>query len=328
MNILICSAGRRVKLVSYFKEELNKFGGKVIAADCDETAPALYYADEYEVIPPIQDGGYLARLLEIGRKHRIDAVLSLIDPELVVLAEHREAFEKENMKVIVSSFEVVSLCFDKYLTAGLLAKNGLPYVPTFLPEGAMEAVQKGLLHFPVIVKPRRGSASIRVQKVSSLKELSVLLEAYDDLIVQPYISGEEYGVDCYIDLINKETTNIFAKRKLKMRAGETDKSIAVKDPELIDLISRLTSCLGAMGPIDVDCFKTERGFFISEINPRFGGGYPHAHEMKQNFVKNIIVNLMGEANERQIGNYEEGSLLVKYEHHHVIPRMEGAYCIK
>ena len=43
MNILICSAGRRVKLVSYFKEELNQIGGNVVAIDCDQTAPAIVF---------------------------------------------------------------------------------------------------------------------------------------------------------------------------------------------------------------------------------------------------------------------------------------------
>ena len=59
MNILICSAGRRVKLVKYFKDELLKIGGKVVAADCDSSAPALYFADSAEIVPRITDREYL-----------------------------------------------------------------------------------------------------------------------------------------------------------------------------------------------------------------------------------------------------------------------------
>ena len=64
--------------------------------------------------------------------------------------------------------------------------------------------------------------------------------------------------------------------------------------------------------------KRINGYIISEINPRFGGGYPHAHEIGQNFVENLMNNLQGRTNGVQIGNYEEGSILVKFDHHQII----------
>ncbi|MEH6942246.1 hypothetical protein V7014_10355 [Bacillus sp. JJ722] len=98
-----------------------------------------------------------------------------------------------------------------------------------------------------------------------------------------------------------------------MRAGETDKSIAIKDPELKQVIEQLISALKPLGPIDIDCFKTENGYIESEINPRFGGGYPHAHEMGQNFIKNIINNINGESNVPDEGNYKPGTTMVKFD---------------
>ncbi len=98
-----------------------------------------------------------------------------------------------------------------------------------------------------------------------------------------------------------------------MRAGETDKSESVKDPLLIKMINELIDTLKPVGPIDIDCFKTELGYIVSEINPRFGGGYPHAHESGQNFVKYIVNNLLGVSNESQIGNYQEGSIMIKFD---------------
>ncbi|MBS4205789.1 hypothetical protein [Lederbergia citrea] len=103
-----------------------------------------------------------------------------------------------------------------------------------------------------------------------------------------------------------------------MRAGETDKSIVVKDEKLKKLIGKLILTLNPLGPIDIDCFKTEHGYVISEINPRFGGGYLHAHEMGQGFVKNIIHNLQGEPNGLTEGDYKEGTTMVKYDHYIVI----------
>ncbi|NMD70852.1 ATP-grasp domain-containing protein [Bacillus sp. DNRA2] len=315
MNILICSAGRRVKLIEYFKNELQAVSGKVIAVDCDPTAPALYHADLFEIVPRIDAPDYIPRLKELCKKHQVTGILSLIDPELSLLASVKEELALEGIRVIVSQQAVVDLCFDKYMTAQFLQEHNLPAVPTFIDfSEVMDALNVGELQFPLIVKPRFGSASIGLHKVTTLKELMVFQNDGGEWIVQPFIDGEEIGCDCYIDLLSEKTTNIFMKKKIRMRAGETDKSIAMKDSSLKRVIERLIAVLKPHGPIDIDCFKIGAGYHISEINPRFGGGYLHAHEMGQNFVKNIIRNLNGEFNEPNSCDYQEGSTLIKFDH--------------
>ncbi|WP_042374336.1 ATP-grasp domain-containing protein [Neobacillus jeddahensis] len=314
MNILICSAGRRVKLIKYFKVELSKIGGKVVAVDCDATAPALHFADFAEIIPAITDPEYIQQLKQLCQKYKIDAVLSLIDPELSVLAEHKEDFEKENIRLIVSNKEVVDICFDKYRTYQFLNDRSLPGIPTYINFAEiLSDIETGFLEFPIIVKPKNGSASIGISIVHSTKELQAVWRDSGELIAQPFIEGDEFGIDCYMDLLNACVTNIFCKKKIKMRAGETDKSVSVNDPDLIQLIEELVNQLNPIGPIDIDCFKTDKGYFISEINPRFGGGYPHAHEAGQNFVRNIINNLLGKSNQTHIGHYPSGSVMIKFD---------------
>ncbi|MEH7331275.1 carbamoylphosphate synthase large subunit, partial [Neobacillus drentensis] len=89
MNILICSVGRRVKLVEYFKKEVHELNGKVIAVDCDITAPALHHADVFEIVPRIDHPDYIPRIKELCYKYKINGVLSLIDPELPLLASYK-----------------------------------------------------------------------------------------------------------------------------------------------------------------------------------------------------------------------------------------------
>lgn len=314
MNILICSVGRRVKLVEYFKEELEKINGKVVAVDCDPTAAALYHADRFEIVPRINHPNYMNQIKKICIKYHIQGVLSLIDPELTLLANFKEEFEKDNIQVIVSDRKVVDICFDKFLSYKFLQENDIPSVPTYINiDKVIEDINASKLKFPLIVKPKKGSASIGINKITTIEELKAFQDKNQDLIVQPYIDGEEFGVDCYIDFFYKRPTNIFMKRKISMRAGETDKSISIKDPALKYIIEKLISSLKPIGPIDIDCFKDEKGYMVSEINPRFGGGYLHAHQMGQNFVKRIITNLKGEPNEVSNDDYEAGTTLVKYD---------------
>lgn len=92
INILILSCGTRNKIIQYFKENLLGIG-KVITTDCSSIAPALYEADKYYIVPRMVDIGYLEIILDICKKENITAVLSLIDPELSLLAKNIEKFK-------------------------------------------------------------------------------------------------------------------------------------------------------------------------------------------------------------------------------------------
>jgi carbamoyl-phosphate synthase large subunit len=69
---------------------------------------------------------------------------------------------------------------------------------------------------------------------------------------------------------------------------------------------------GLTGIIDMDIFKVDGEYYISEVNPRFGGGYPHAYECGVNVPAMIIRNLNGQANKPVVGEYEEGIYMMKY----------------
>lgn len=320
MNILICSVGYRVQLIDYFKKELHKVGGKVIAVGFDPTAPALYHADIYEVIPRIDHPEYLSIIIHLCRKYNVKGILPLIDSELILLSKYKKEIEAEGINVIVSNKEVIDLCNNKYLTSKFLSKNVLPSIPTYIDlEKVLQELNRGKLKFPLIVKPIDGNGGRGFHKVENLNELQIFWK--DNFIVQPYIDGTEYCVECYIDLLTNETTNLFSKRKITSRGGETDKAKAVKDPELNEITFKLIQALRPIGPIDIDFFKTKDGYIISEINPRFGGGYPYAYQMGQNFIKSIINNINKIPNrpyKKYLGEYEEGKTMARFDQYIIL----------
>ena len=124
-NILILSAGTRDKVVQYFKKELAG-RGKVVATDCSPVAPAIYEADEYVIVPRITEEGYLETILSLCREKQISGVFSLIDPELSLLAAHREEFLAAGTVPVVPDEDVVELCFDKYRMYEKLTCLGVP----------------------------------------------------------------------------------------------------------------------------------------------------------------------------------------------------------
>ncbi|QWB95448.1 ATP-grasp domain-containing protein [Mycoplasmatota bacterium] len=312
MNILITSVGTRNKIVQYFKKELNG-KGLVIATDASELAPALYEADKHYIVPRIDDLNYLKYIKKICRENNIKGILSLIDPELSIISKHKKELIDMGVMPIVSDYETIELCFDKYKFNKKLFELGFNTIKSYInKEEFYKDLNKGIINYPVFVKPIKGSASINISKVYADNEIELLFNRYDNLMIQEYINGNEFGIDVYIDMISNQVTSLFIKEKLKMRAGETDKSVSVHNDNLKNIILELVEKIRFKGIIDIDAFEMNGKYYISEINPRFGGGYPHAYECGINVVSNIVKNIENQANVEECKEYIDQVYMMKY----------------
>lgn len=312
VNILVLSCGTRNKIIQYTKKAL-KGKGLVIATDMSPNAPALYEADKHYIVPRMTAPGYLNVIYDICRKEQITGIFSLIDPELSLLAEHEKDFRKLGVTIIGSSYELCERTLDKWQMYEWLKEHGYACARSYVDKEAFfEDVEKGRISYPVFVKPVRGSASIAISKVYDRETVELLFAHTEGLMIQEFLQGQEIGADCYIDLVSGELISVFTKKKLVMRAGETDKGVSFKDEKLFALIETFVKESGFRGQIDIDIFDCSGAYYISEVNPRFGGGYPHAYECGVNHLDYIVKNLEGQANSPKIDAYEEGLVMMKY----------------
>ena len=314
MNLLILSPGRRVEIVEYFKETFHEVGRKVYTLDMSPYAPALYSGDEFFRID--KDFNHLERyidhILEICKEKNVSVILTLIDPELVLLSDYKEKFEAQGIKLILSDLDFIKQTFDKFGFYNTY-KDTIKLVETVGSyEDALKKLNSGEWSYPLFAKLRDGSASIGIKKIAAPSDFEGVKEN-KQYIYQPFIDGTEYGVDVYFDMISGNLVSVFMKKKIAMRAGETDKAESVKSDKVLEEIKKLKNIKGLYGPIDVDVFvSNDSDVFINEINPRFGGGHPHAYGCGVNFMKLILNNLEGRTNEPVFNNYKEGIMMLKY----------------
>lgn len=312
MNILILSVGTRNKIVQYFKRTLAG-AGLVIATDCSDIAPAIYDADKYYIVPPITAPDYLCIILEICKREQIAGVLSLIDPELSFLAKHHDDFKSLGVMIIGSSYSLCEMALNKYQMCTWMHSHNYRCAKSYInKEIFYKDLNAGLISFPVFVKPTKGSASISIAKVYDKETIEILFSHENGLMIQEFLNGQEIGADVYVDMLSRKVVSIFTKKKLKMRSGETDKAVSFKDDCLFCLIKKFVEDAGFIGQIDIDIFDIDGEYYISEVNPRFGGGYPHAYESGVDHMTLIKNNLNGVTNENSIGNYLEGIYMMKY----------------
>jgi carbamoyl-phosphate synthase large subunit len=313
-NILFTCAGRRNYLINYFKKALNG-NGIVVATDYLLNAPALIDADFGIKVPNIYDDNYIPRLKEIIKEYDINAVISLNDLELPILSKYKHELESPQTKVLISDKNVIDIGFDKWKTYHFLKKIGLNTPKTFLNlNEAIKAIKDGKLKFPIVLKPRWGSSSKEIEFPESIKELKLAYELqkiklsrttlnslsnnnFEDIIlIQEYIDGQELGLDI-VNNFKGEYFGVFAKKKLHMRSGETDKAQTIINENIEKLSKKIAKELKHLGIMDTDAFLINDQLFILEFNPRFGGGYAFSHEAGANIASVYFDWLNGYTND-------------------------------
>lgn len=328
MNILFTCAGRRNYLINYFKQAL-KGKGKVFATDMQLTAPALVDADVALQVPAIYDATYIESLKKIVENYNIDAVISLNDLELPILSSAKSDIEMLGAKVIVSDERVIRIAFDKWETVKFLEEIGLKSPKTYIDlKEAKEAIDKGKLKFPLVIKPRWGSASIGIDFPEDMAELdlayqlqkirlsrTILAEASKEdfnhaILIQEKIAGFEYGMDVLNDF-DESYQGTFVRQKLSMRSGETDKAISIIDNRFEVVGKVIGENLKHIGNLDCDVFEFEDELYVLELNPRFGGGYPFSHEAGMNTAAAYISWLYDNKGIEEFNHYKENIMFSK-----------------
>lgn len=317
MNILLTSAGRRTYLIEYFKKAMVGIG-KVYASNSEYTY-SLSHADGYVITPLIYQDNYIDFVLKYCKENSINAIISLFDIDLFILAENKSLFEKNNIKVIVADKETIKICNDKWLTYNFLRTNEIPCPKTYCSLiDVKNAIEANEVNYPIVIKPRWGMGSIGIYIADNEQELDVLsskvynrifasylkYESNQDeehcVIFQEEIEGQEYGIDVFNDF-NKNLVSIVAKKKVSMRAGETDVAEIIDNSEFVDIANKLSTQLKHIGNLDVDIFKLPNGEVkVLELNCRFGGQYPFSHLAGVNFPKQIVKWLIGEKTDQSL----------------------------
>ncbi|MGC6424328.1 MAG: ATP-grasp domain-containing protein [Lentimonas sp.] len=294
MNILLTSVGRRAYLVGFFKEAL-KGRGQVVATNTIAETTGMFAADSAVVVPPANAPGFIDRLLDVCRSHEISLLCSLHDWEAPYIAKNAKKFEEIGVRLAIPSIEIVETCLDKYKTFLFAQKLGIPTPKTYLSvEAVSGAIARQEVAYPLILKPRWGQGSIGIRYASSLAELAsayellqLELKAVDlghlatapleQIVCQECLVGQECGVDI-VNTLDGDFAACFVKKKLGMRAGETDSAITTKQPLIESICRKLSESTRHSGNLDADFFELENGdVVLLELNPRFGGGYPFSH---------------------------------------------------
>jgi carbamoyl-phosphate synthase large subunit len=298
-NVLLTFSG----LKNYVREILahSAHAGEILAADSDPLAPIGQHGGSFHVVPRVVDeAAYVASLMRLCTRQRVDCLLPLNDLDLAVLAREAPRFEDAGTRVLGAPEDVVAATRDKLAMASWLAQRGLPSPPTALAGDGQEfAARHG---WPLIAKARSGQGSERLRLVRDVRELAQL-DAHQ--VIQPLRRGVEHNLDILRDP-RAGVLSVVPKRKLEMRNGSTHHAVSVESPQLVELGVRLGEALRHAGTADVDVMVGEHEAEILDVNTRVGGGFPYTAMCCPEYVDALLLVGLGESPQPFLGRYQRG----------------------
>lgn len=330
INIVLGSAGRRVYLVDWFRRAFEQLGikGNVIVADNDPTCASYSAGDISWHLPKYSAPNYRDEIIRLVEAHRPLAYISLNDYELVALRDVA-ANGLDALGVVVPGVSApwMKIAADKFLMCEKLDQMQIPTPRTVLANdesGVRELLGDGDRW---VVKHRLGSASsgLYIADVKTVNDAikasakdAPLNDSWDPLsgvVLQEYKAGAEYGVDIVASL---STPGLFrgalARRKIGMRAGETDKATTVCANDFEYICSMISSDALLTGIMDIDVIKdAESRLSVIDINPRFGGGYPFMHVAGANVPLMYLQELLGKEVDDSLLRYQNTVTSSKYQ---------------
>ncbi len=311
--MLLSSAGRRVELLNCFRQSAAELDVEltILASDMQPAmSAACHEADGAFVLPPCLAPDYAERLLEICLREGVSLVVPTIDTELVALAQAAPCFAAQGVRICISAPEAVGVCRDKLRTAGLLRAHGFD-VPRSAP--CMPVSGWGAWEGPVIVKPIDGSSSMGIGIFpDAISAEPFALRHQSGHLVQEFIKGEEYTVNCHFDPGGRLRSAV-PHLRIAVRQGEVSKGRTARIGVLLEAARRL-ECLPIRfaGPVCFQVIVREGRAYLFEINARFGGGYPLSHRAGAPFTRWLLEESLGrEPDYRE--DWKEGLLMLRHD---------------
>lgn len=272
LNVLV--SGLNGTAAQSILKALNASGLDVATFGCDINpySPGLYRVDHAFLVRPFRDPGYLPQMIDLLRRHRIDAWLPGVEPELESLAERRAEIEASTgCRVLVDAPEILRVTQDKYCTACWLAEHGCSYAASTVTRAPGElAAFAAQVGFPLLVKPRRGASSRDVHVVHSAPELDYWLERIPGLVVQEYLGSpdEEYTCGAFVDAAG--VLKGVATLRRSLANGSTANAVVAPVPDVEAEVARIVTALGVRGSCNVQLRRNRQGRPTAfEINARF-----------------------------------------------------------
>lgn len=292
---------------------------RLIGVDMNEYANGRKLIDGFYTGYAAKDDRFLARILEICSREKVDVVMPLVTKELELFSENSDLFAEKGIRVAVAENDSLHIANNKGLLFNAMKKNGMSvprfYLASDFPGVSTAIDELGYPDVPVVVKPVFGNGS-RGTRILPAKEsmwdeffnnkpnpyymskgelISVLAEKpmIPEMMIMEYLPGTEYSVDILAD--HGKSKYLVCRKGLNVVSSIMVDSVIVEDTKIAETCRKVVELLGLDGNIGFDMKENSTGdAMVMEINPRLTAGVVACAAAGVNMPYLRIKQLLGE----------------------------------
>jgi carbamoyl-phosphate synthase large subunit len=262
-SVLFTPAGSELA-VTGIKALADREDVRTVSTDIARLAPGLHLADTGYLVPEFEDDAYMPAVLDIVERENIDVVVPVLDQILKPFAAAREQVRARGARVMISPLETLDVTRDKWQTYQRLS-GVVPLPDSWITKPPLP--EDGDL----FVKPRTGSGSENIHRITSQAELDFYHEQIEKPIIQEYLPGTEYTIDCLTDRDGNLIACVPRERK-ELTGGVSTQVTVVEREDLFSLARGVAGELDFVGPFFIQAKLDEEGVpRLTEIGARLAG---------------------------------------------------------
>lgn len=276
---------------------LQKAGHFVIGTDihAKELIVDAYHVDRFFQSPNAHEtSAYIEFICKLCESENIQVIIPLTDVEIDALNAHRQLFEQNGIKVLMSSRKTIEICRNKQVLHDYLLKHGIQEV---IPTSRMFDIREDSLSYPVVCKPLNGRSSEGLYIVKSKEEFLHVKSTIDcnNYIVQPFIKGDIITVDVVRQPLTNQCVAVPRKELLRTLSGAGTSVRVFSDDPVESLSVGIANVLDIIGCVNFEFIQDEHGkYHFIECNARFSGGVEFSCMSGYDCVTNHLKCFLGE----------------------------------
>lgn len=287
VNILFLGGAKRVSLAEHLKKagESIKLEVNIFSYELDDKVPlavvgTIIIGKKWKDVTVVED------LIQVVRDRHINIMLPFVDPAIELTSKLKPLLPD----VLIPSCdeEICTIMFDKKKSEQWFKEHNISIPISYEPNDDLQ--------FPVIIKPRRGSASQGIKVINNREEWKEITNP-QDYVIQEYIANrEEFTVDCYVDQ-NGQIISVVPRIRLVVAGGEVMNSKTINDDALTTESTKILKSGGFYGPVTIQFIRNKDNgkTYVMEINPRLGGGVITSIEAGADIPAYILREYQGES---------------------------------
>jgi carbamoyl-phosphate synthase large subunit len=264
---------------------------RVVMGDIRRECAGAYLGDEFAEMPLASAPDFSDRVTKICRERKIDLVIPIIDYEFVHWSRLSAELMQSGTRVVISPEPALTVAEEKDKTFEYFQSLRVPTIDTWRAD---EIADPAKLPFPVYLKPRCGRASLDNYIARNTEEYRLSIAKVPDPIVQPLTSGEEVTIDTISDFEGRFLAAC-PRIRLEVKSGQAYRSVTIDRPDLVAMARRIVEGLPIVGPSNIQCFLTDAGPAVFEINARFGAASILSIQAGMNGPAALVAMARGEA---------------------------------